>query len=1087
MRRRLLALLVVMGGLFGVLFCNTNAFAVVDESVVMEKWYLTELYNQCASEMKTPITSEAINSDKNGLVKEDLFNKKGSLKLPAYEFGGVKNSKKTINCYEMFVGSENSGSGLLDLSKMSGFSSVKWGDTESYNFMTNMGYKRSDDGSIIIQIKVGRNGELVPLNGSVIYKNGTYSKGSGAGGTSRYSVDVKDNKIIVEEKSGFGPYGNGCYGYGDNFKKAEIPIGAKLEDTLYNIEENLKTLKGKFICNNYGGSTNLDENYEFPSKGFVDLIVGGDYKFNNIDTAIKKLSGFGKVSDIKWTNAERYTVYQHYLRKASSDIACDLDSGDIAKHMKKVTLKYGEKMNENCYVSFNGHDPSEYPVAIQSTTSYAIKGSNKSKKSTVTLQTIINWLNKNAKNINPSDVLGLDEIKDDEAGSTDEAKKAKDTCANSGAAGSLGWIVCPALELMANAAQMLYTDYVEPALQVSPKLFNGDKDSGTRYAWGIFQGVANTIFIVMLLVIIFSQLTGMGIDNYGIKKILPKLIIAAVLINLSYLICVLAVDLSNMIGNGIQQLFNMYKGAEHVSIAVNGTTVDVGNIGVTALTGAVILAALFAGIWSAVSQGGGPALILALVVAALTIVVSILTLFLLLAAREAAIVVLTVASPVAFACYMLPNTKSVFDKWFKFMKALLLLYPICGLLVGGGNFVSKLLLSSGAGENGFFSAFMAMVIGVAPIFFIPSAIRGSMSALGKIGEGINKFTAGAKSRAMGGVSALDKGVRNTERFKNHAAEFDRKKLLWANGRRNKRLSAKKSLSKSQERMLARSRAQLLKQYKEDAEIENLAGEGFEASRAGVEAKADADRVSNAEAMLNYGKVEGVNANDPKSMSGYLQKALTDYRRAVENKDEHGKNNALARIKAAQNIMTKTDAGRGQIQSVYEDALEKGNTVGLDEAASHLMSNYGDKYKTVNRGFNQMISDLSTGADASSVALKVENGTYKKCGWDKYTEETLAGADTKALDDLVGSLGSMKSEERQTIQATARRALQKMETGNLNVKPEVAKKLERIVNDTSQQNQMHDAWRDSQGDFPIDHGGGDGGGSRIGGMYGGYGS
>ena len=586
----------------------------------------------------------------------------------------------------------------------------------------------------------------------------------------------------------------------------------------------------------------------------------------------------------------------------------------------------------------------------------------------------------------------------------------------------------------------------------------------------------------MLLVIIFSQLTGMGIDNYGIKKILPKLIIAAVMINLSYLICILAVDLSNMIGNGIQQLFNMYKGAEHISIAVNGTTVNVENIAVTALS------ALFAGVWSAVSQGGGPALILALVVAALTIVVSILTLFLLLAAREAAIVVLTVASPVAFACYMLPNTKSVFDKWFKFMKALLLLYPICGLLVGGGNFVSKLLLSSGAGENGFFSAFMAMVIGVAPIFFIPSAIRGSMSALGKIGEGINKFTAGAKSKAMGGVSAIDKGVRNTERFKNHAAEFDRKKLLWSNGRRNKRLSAKldrgESLSKSQERMLARSRAQLLKQYKEDAEIENLAGSGYEASLAGVEAKADADRVSNVEAMLNNGKIEGANVNDAGPMGRYLSGALERYRNATNDSD---RNNALAEVKAAQNIMSKTDAGRGQVQEVYEAALDSGNAKGLNEAASHLMSNFGDKYKTVNRGFNQMISDLSTaerGEDGSynntSVISKRGSREYDKLGTDKYTEETLAGADSLALNRLVNSLGSMSDTEKQNIQATARRALTKMETGNLNVKPEVARQLERLANGVSQQDQMHDAWRESQG-LPIDHGDG----SRLGGMYGGH--
>ena len=57
--------------------------------------------------------------------------------------------------------------------------------------------------------------------------------------------------------------------------------------------------------------------------------------------------------------------------------------------------------------------------------------------------------------------------------------------------------------------------------------------------WNTFRDIANVIFVILLMVVIFSQLTGVGIDNYGIKKILPKLIIAAILINLSYLICLI--------------------------------------------------------------------------------------------------------------------------------------------------------------------------------------------------------------------------------------------------------------------------------------------------------------------------------------------------------------------------------------------------------------------------------------------------------------------------------------------------------------------------------------------------------------------
>ena len=56
----------------------------------------------------------------------------------------------------------------------------------------------------------------------------------------------------------------------------------------------------------------------------------------------------------------------------------------------------------------------------------------------------------------------------------------------------------------------------------------------------------------MFLAIIISQLTGFGISNYGIKKMLPRLIIAAILVNLSIYICQIAVDLSNILGYGLR-------------------------------------------------------------------------------------------------------------------------------------------------------------------------------------------------------------------------------------------------------------------------------------------------------------------------------------------------------------------------------------------------------------------------------------------------------------------------------------------------------------------------------------------------------
>lgn len=352
-----------------------------------------------------------------------------------------------------------------------------------------------------------------------------------------------------------------------------------------------------------------------------------------------------------------------------------------------------------------------------------------------------------------AEAMDVDGGKDDDEGG---GSSIKETCANQGGAQSLGWIVCPIMELLGDASEDIYAEYVEPALTVNPKLFSDDNES-VRHGWETFRDIANILFVILLLIVIFSQLTGVGIDNYGIKKILPKLIVVAVLINLSFVICVLAVDISNILGNSFQALFNglgdTLPSPENINIAEKSTISGSSAEGVLVSVG-VLGAAVVAGgmMWK------NPAIVLSLLVSAVGVFISIVFLFLMLAVREAAVVVLIVISPVAMVCYMLPNAKKYFDRWLKGFQGLLLVYPICGLMVGGGNYVAKLLLTAGFAQEGFFSAFTAMIAGIVPIFFIPTLLKNSFTALGDIGGKI----AGLGNRMSSGTT---RAMRNTEGYK----------------------------------------------------------------------------------------------------------------------------------------------------------------------------------------------------------------------------------------------------------------------------------------------------------------------------------
>ncbi|MBI3889596.1 hypothetical protein HY312_03415, partial [Candidatus Saccharibacteria bacterium] len=57
---------------------------------------------------------------------------------------------------------------------------------------------------------------------------------------------------------------------------------------------------------------------------------------------------------------------------------------------------------------------------------------------------------------------------------------------------------------------------------------------------------------------------------------------------------------------------------------------------------------------------------------------------------------LVVISPLAFVMYLLPNTEKYFSKWLSMFWKLLLVFPIIGLLLGGGQLASTVILAAGS-------------------------------------------------------------------------------------------------------------------------------------------------------------------------------------------------------------------------------------------------------------------------------------------------------------------------------------------------------------------------------------------------------
>ena len=506
--------------------------------------------------------------------------------------------------------------------------------------------------------------------------------------------------------------------------------------------------------------------------------------------------------------------------------------------------------------------------------------------------------------------------------------------------------------------------------------------------------------------------------------------------------------MSNILGNSFQAMFDgLGANLGDLKLELDESNANGAVIAKTSITGVLVLGILvgMAGaIWT------NPAVVLSLLVAALGVAISIFFLFILLAAREAAIIVLMVLSPLAVTCYMLPNTKSLFDKWLKIFEGLLLVYPIAGLLVGGGNYVSRLLLSAGfggAGLGGFLKALTAIVVGIMPIFFIPTVLKNSFAAMGQLGAKIS----GIGQRVSGAATGA---ARNSQAYKNAQERgLERRTRIQAGVDANGNLMKMNALQRAMRggsRNIARNRSQYLSNQESRAREANLMGTGFASAAAGIEARAGAQVVSDYEALIGSGNVtmddgSRVNANDMGSMQRYHAQQLAAYADASARGDNAAMGAAMAQIKAAQNIMSKSSGGRDEVQKNIATAVVSGQTAGLDEAASHLMSNFGDAYKSKNRGSFNMMSDLASGTkNMSDVANAITGHQYDMAGTDKYDAGSLVGADEAALDGLMNNLGNMNASQLRDIQATANNALSQYNSGTLSIKPEVLAKINNIA-------------------------------------------
>ena len=510
----------------------------------------------------------------------------------------------------------------------------------------------------------------------------------------------------------------------------------------------------------------------------------------------------------------------------------------------------------------------------------------------------------------------------------------------------------------------------------------------------------------MLLVLVFSQVTNIGISNYNIKKILPKLIITAILVNFSYLIMGVLIDLSQIAGNGIGALIR--------SVAADGMDADASaraSATISAIAGAVTgVAGAAIGVAGVATGGaaiaglvGGPAIILPVVLFIITSLISVFFGFIMLTIRQAAIIMVVVLAPLAMVLYALPNTAVITKKYFSTVKALLMLYPMFIFATSAGALASSIIIGTS-------TDLLMMIVGgllnVLPYFAIPSMTSKSLAGLGAITGAFDKMRGGA----LKGVGMAGGAIAASEFYKNVKSNFAADQSVARAKRDLKRFddikAGGKKLSIAQMRRQATAAGIVNNDSKLRAgsdsagrgALSNMSGLGFENLKATAEKEFRDGEVKN---IMNKLASDGV---DEGTMESDLRKALgADYKTMTEE----GKHANDIKIEALTRALGATKTGRKTISNISNDASLSTSNRAFTQLASAAVTlpGFADKQQIANRQFNEYLQNTSYKKNDEGLSSSLISATRSK-GLDKaYDDMTMDNFLKVGNDDAVEILGA----------------------------------------------------------------------------------
>lgn len=518
------------------------------------------------------------------------------------------------------------------------------------------------------------------------------------------------------------------------------------------------------------------------------------------------------------------------------------------------------------------------------------------------------------------------------------------------------WIFCPVLKTSTNAADSIQK-VIDEIFSIDTNAFS---DIRIKQVWENVRNIANIILVITLIIVTISQVTGFGLTNYQIKTALPRLLVGAILINLSFFISQAGIAISNILGDGVSDVLNNVTSG----IKLSETTFE---------------AIIFKSSSSALVIAG----ILAIALPTLGIILfSVAGLLIILSMRQVLLILLVIISPLAFAVMAAPGGQSLSKKWFKMYLAMLSIYPVVQALYSTSRLTKALM--SGVQRTGMATYLMPLVANSLPflaILITPFAAKSLFSSSAKLAA---KFTRGT-DHITGGLQQRNAKRSQDSFFRRSIGSYAKQGLtnlaIGNTQRRRTKQYQKSKLASERSQFKPRFDNKLLNWMSSGAVHDLGMSATFSADRA--EQVKTMDMIGNDVVLLQALIIDG-------GQQGSFYQALSQPQKEQYNlivRQNHGRMynvNTVAPILLAKNAVTDKTLYQKAFKNAEESGVNKNSYIGISYGMAkkngdiELMGFLKAQMKSKERAIEASadIVDASNNLEHSSFALReaiIENG------------------------------------------------------------------------------------------------------------------